>query len=156
MHPITHRTDQGGCMQKAFIAENARERRRLQMLVERLTDAQLALTFPYGWTVAMALAHLAFWDHRSFIALQKIKAGQKAAEPLDYDTINDALVPLCQAIAPREAARLALTAAEKVDADLETISDEQAAAVEAVGERARLYRCVHRKMHLDEIEALIG
>lgn len=142
-------------MEKAFIAENARERQRLKQLVEKLTDAQLALLFPYDWTVAMALAHLAFWDQRSFIALQKIKAGQKASEPLDYDTINDALVPLCRAIPPREAARMALAAAEMVDADLETISDEDAALVEAVGERARLYRCVHRKMHLDEIEALI-
>jgi hypothetical protein len=142
-------------MQKAFIAENARERQRLKLMVERLTDAQLALTFPYGWTVAMSLAHLAFWDQRSFIALQKIKAGAKASEPLDYDTINDALVPLCRAIAPREAGRLALAAAETVDADLESITDAEAAAVEAVGERARLYRCVHRKMHLDEIEALL-
>lgn len=143
-------------MERAFIAENARERKRLKALVDRITDEQLARRFPYGWTVATALAHLAFWDQRSFIALQKIKANGKAPEPLDIDTVNDALLPLCQAIAPREAARLALAAAERVDADLETLADEWIPRVEAMGERARLYRCVHRKMHLDEIEALIG
>ncbi|MDA8141459.1 MAG: maleylpyruvate isomerase N-terminal domain-containing protein [Desulfobacteraceae bacterium] len=143
-------------MTAPFVVENTKERNRLKDLVGRLSDAQLTRTFDYGWTVAAALAHLAFWDHRSFIALQKIKATHKAPEPFDFDTINDALLPLCMAIAPHEAARLAIAAAEKVDKDLESLTPEQAAAVEAMGERSRLYRCVHRKMHLDEIDQLIA
>ncbi|RJQ84254.1 MAG: hypothetical protein C4519_05080 [Desulfobacteraceae bacterium] len=143
-------------MEKPFIIENARERNRLKALVDRISDEQLARTFSNGWTVATALAHLAFWDYRSSLALNKIKAGATAAAPGDIDTINDALLPLCLAIPPRAAATLALSAAEMVDGDLETVSDEVIAAVERLGERFRLYRSVHRKMHLDEIAALLG
>jgi hypothetical protein len=143
-------------MEALFIVENTRERNRLRALLEHISDAQLGRAFDHGWTVAAALAHLAFWDHRSFIALQKIKTTGMAPAPLDFDTINDALLPLCMALPPREAARLALAAAEKVDADIETLSAEMAASIEAMGERSRLLRGVHRKMHLDEIEALLA
>jgi hypothetical protein len=51
-------------MERPFVAENAKERERLRSLVERLTDKELSLPLGNGWTIAVALAHLSFWDQR--------------------------------------------------------------------------------------------
>jgi hypothetical protein len=47
-------------MDRPFVAENAKERQRLISLVTRLTDEELRLPLDNGWTIAVALAHLAF------------------------------------------------------------------------------------------------
>ena len=44
---------------RSYIAENDRERRRLEALVGKLDDAALSRTMPDDWTVAGVLAHLA-------------------------------------------------------------------------------------------------
>jgi hypothetical protein len=49
-------------MERPFIVENARDRERLRNLVARTTDEELSLPLGEGWTIAAALAHLAFWD----------------------------------------------------------------------------------------------
>jgi hypothetical protein len=58
-------------MDRAFIEENRRERERLKSLVEELTEAQLNIPLGEDWTVAVALAHLAFWDQRSLTLIRK-------------------------------------------------------------------------------------
>jgi len=60
-------------MDRPFLAENAQERERLRSLVGRLTDEELSLPLGNGWTVAVALAHLAFWDQRSLSLMRKWK-----------------------------------------------------------------------------------
>jgi hypothetical protein len=52
-------------MDKAFAIENACERERLTLLASRLTDAQLSLPLNGDWTIAVAFAHLAFWEASS-------------------------------------------------------------------------------------------
>ena len=47
-------------MNRTYVIENNRERERLRTLVDRLSDAELARPIEAGWTVAAALAHLAF------------------------------------------------------------------------------------------------
>jgi uncharacterized damage-inducible protein DinB len=51
-------------------ARNTEATRRLRELVATLSDADLAAPLGGGWTVAMALGHLAFWDGRQRAALQ--------------------------------------------------------------------------------------
>ena len=51
-------------MDRSYVAENERERRRLHELVERLSDEELAHPMGDGWTVAAVLVHAAFWDYR--------------------------------------------------------------------------------------------
>jgi hypothetical protein len=41
---------------RSYIAENDRERRRLEALVGKLDDAALSRPMPDGWTVASVLA----------------------------------------------------------------------------------------------------
>jgi hypothetical protein len=58
-------------MDRPFVAENAQQRERLRSLVRRLTDEQLSLLMENGWTIAVALVHLAFWDQRSLVLMRK-------------------------------------------------------------------------------------
>jgi hypothetical protein len=144
-------------MDKPFVIENARERQRLYDLVSRMTEQELNLPLEIGWTVASALAHLAFWDQRSLILLRRWKMGEAVAlSPIDTDLTNDALLPLCLAIPPRAAADLALASAEAIDRELEELSLDLTARIEALGDRFRLYRSDHRKMHLDQIESRLN
>ena len=139
-------------MERAFIAENARERERLKSLVSRLTDAQLSLPIDNTWTIAVALAHLAFWDQRCLSLTRKWKSSGVSPSPIDIDVTNECLLPLWKALAPRAAANLADWSAEAVDRALEEAPSDLISAIESLGERFRLYRYEHRKMHLDEIE----
>jgi hypothetical protein len=143
----------GITMERPFVAENTRERERLISLVARLTDEELSLPLEMGWTIASALAHLAFWDQRAWVLMQRWKKGGVADSPADTDAINDALLPLCLAIPPRVAANLATLAAEAIDRELEQASPKLIADIAALGDKFRLWRSLHRRTHLDQIEA---
>ncbi|MGA9048049.1 MAG: maleylpyruvate isomerase N-terminal domain-containing protein [Dehalococcoidia bacterium] len=143
-------------MIRQFVAENARERERLRNLVNKITDEELMLTLNIeGWTVAAALAHLAFWDDRRLVLVRKWKTQGITTSPIDADITNDALVRLLLAIPPRKAANLSILASEALDKELEEASPDLIAAIEALGDSHALNRSIHRKMHLDEIEALL-
>ena len=143
-------------MIRQFVAENTRERERLRNLVNTITDEQLTLALNVeGWTVAVALAHLAFWDERRLVLVRKWKKADVSPSLIDEDVVNDALVPLLLEIPPRRAANLAVLMAEEIDRELEEASPDLIAAIEASGDSHALDRSVHRKMHLDEIEALL-
>lgn len=142
-----------------YSEQNAESRRRLEALVSRLTDTDLALSTDYGWTVGALLAHLAFWDHRVSVILQRWQTEGFGPSPIDAGAVNDSLKVICHALEPRTAANLALIAAEKVDSELETLSadfvkqiEEQAAATDT---QFRMNRSLHRTGHLDDIEALL-
>ena len=139
-------------MERPFIAENAREFKRLRSLVDRLTEDDLNLAMEEGWTVAAALAHLAFWDRRSLVLMRKWSSSEIEPSPIDIDVANDSLLPLLLAIPPRAAADLAVSSAGAIDRELETASSDLIASIESLGEKFRLYRSFHRKMHLDQIE----
>ena len=142
-------------MIRQFVAENARERERLRNLVNKITDEELTLALNVeGWTVAVALAHLAFWDERRLVLVRKWKEKGITPSPIDENIVNDALVPLLLAIPPRKAADLSILTAEALDRELEEASPDLIAAIEALGDSHALNRSIHRKMHLDEIEAL--
>ena len=143
-------------MTRLFVTENAQQRNRLRLLVDRLTDEELCLPMESGWTVAVALAHLAYWDQRSLMLMRKWQREGVKLLPIDIGVTNDSLLPLLLAIPPRTAARLAVSAAEAIDRELENASSELITAIEALGEDFRLYRSIHRKLHLDEIEGILN
>ena len=143
-------------MDKPFVLENRRERERLNSLVERLTDEELRLPLGTGWTIAATFAHLAFWDQWSLLRLRRWKQSGVVASSIDLDPINDTFLPFSLALEPSVAAKMAVSSAEAIDRELEEISDELIRAIERLGDRFRLYRAIHRKMHLDEIEAVLA
>jgi hypothetical protein len=143
---------------RAYVAENEAALRRLRSLVERLGDAELARPLPDGWTVAAALAHVAFWDQRVLSLLDRWERGEtpRPMDPADVDWINEAGKPLCLGLSPRTAARLAVAIGDAVDRRLARLTDAQLAANDAAGAPIFLLRSRHRSVHLDEIERALG
>jgi hypothetical protein len=139
-------------MDRPFIIENSRELQRLRALVERLSDDELSLPLGTDWTLSVALAHLAFWDRWALVLIRKWKSSGIESSPIDPDVINDSLLPTWLALNPRVAANLAVSAAEEIDRELANSSSDFIAALESMGEPYRLYRSIHRKMHLDQME----
>jgi DinB family protein len=147
---------------RPWIAENARERERLRALVGRLRDDDLRWPLDDGWTIAAVLAHVAFWDQRALVLLDRwdrdgeLPASSWPASDADVDWINDAAKALCLALAPRTAAELALRTAEAVDRRIEALSDDRVRANTAAGHPINLRRAEHREEHIDQIEQNLG
>jgi hypothetical protein len=83
-------------MERSYVAENAAERARLQALVARLTDADMARAVGEEWTVGVALMHLAFWDRLSLAKFEEWeRTGTVDIPPLRemVDGINNAMLP---------------------------------------------------------------
>jgi hypothetical protein len=142
----------------SYIEENEKGQERLRKLVSRLSDEQLALPAGEGWTVAAILAHLAFWDYRALVLLERWKKTGVEASPIDSDAANDGMKPLCLAIPDREAAKLVVEAAEAIDAELEHMPEDLRAAVDRLAKEGnfRPNRSNHRNEHLDQIEKIIA
>lgn len=138
------------------IARNDEERARLTALVARLSDDDLTLPLTTGeWTIVDTLAHLAFYDRRSQVLLEKFVREGVSPSPYDFQTLNDALLPLFRKTPPRILAEEALAAAEAADAAATRVTPELLAAIEAQGELSPA-RWKHRKMHLDEIDEALA
>ena len=143
--------------ERPYIQANTEQRERLRALVERLDDAALGAPVNEYWTVAGVLGHMAYWDIRFLVLAEKIDRGAPwasgDAEP-DGDWLNDSTRPIIHAIAPAEAARLALRIAEETDARAAVLpldrlwpGDPDSPISPDRGE--------HRGEHLDEIEAAL-
>jgi hypothetical protein len=143
---------------RSYIAENDRERRRLEALVGKLDDAALSRPMPGGWTVAGVLAHLAFWDQRIPTLIELLERGEKVPEEnlIAVEWINAAAKPAQLALLPRRAATLAVETARTVDAAVAAMSDELLAKNAAAGSPIKLQRSEHRREHLDEIEQALA
>ncbi|MCL4490131.1 MAG: hypothetical protein M1570_18665 [Chloroflexi bacterium] len=139
-------------MPGTFVEENAQELERLRNLVDRVTDEDLKVQVGDNGTVSALLAHLAFWDYRAVVLLNRWTKTGVAASPVDVDGVNDAVLPLCSALAPRVAANLAVSAAEAADRAVASASPETLAGIEALGGKLKTRRWEHRRAHLDQIE----
>ena len=137
------------------VDRNREQLERLRRLVARLSDDDLRRELPDGWTIADALAHLAFYDRRAQILLERFVREGVFASPYDYETINAVLLHLTRRIPPPEIATEVLAAAEAAD---QAVADTPAALVDDIRRlnQVKLERAEHRRNHLDDIEALLG
>jgi Mycothiol maleylpyruvate isomerase N-terminal domain len=146
-------------MDRSYIAENNAERARLQALVARLTDADMARPMSEEWTVGIGLLHLAFWDRLSLSKFEEWeRTGKVDIPPMRdiVDGINNAMLPWWRTVAPAQVRHEVVAAAEAVDRKAETLPVPIIAAILAARPRS-LTRAVHRRQHLDQIErALAG
>ena len=141
-------------LNRSFIERNRASTNRIRELVARLSDTELQQPVGEHWTVAISLAHVAFWDRRMLYLLdQTERAGKLVIPELDI-FVNDLSLPLWAAIPPREAARLAIETAEAVDRRLEAFPPGLLEEIGANNERW-LVRAWHRDRHLDEVEAAL-
>ncbi|MBN2084606.1 MAG: maleylpyruvate isomerase N-terminal domain-containing protein [Anaerolineales bacterium] len=138
------------------IRENTAEHVRLADLAAGLTDEELARPVDAGWTVAALLAHLAFWDARAILLIEKWKREGIGPSPVDVDIINDAARDLCLAIPPRAAAELAVKKSLEINQTIEALTSEMVEGIQTIGTAVHLTRSEHKRMHLEEIERALG
>ncbi len=143
-------------MTTSYMAQNIAERERLRALVARMSESDLTRVVEHGWTVAAVLVHLAFWDRQRLFTLKRWLQDGQLLLPGEPDVINDAVAVISNAIPPREAALLAVEAAEAIDYELEQLTPEQVAALESAGMTRLLNRSLHRRDHLEQIERVVG
>ncbi len=140
----------------AYLEENSIQRQRLQDFADRLTDADLRRDVGNGLSVADELVHLAFWDDYCVARLKQWERTGYEPVVLNYDTLNAAVLTLARAIPAPRTIELALAAADAVDRQVDSLSPELTAALEASGASALLDRAGHRRAHLDQIHAALG
>jgi hypothetical protein len=138
----------------AHAERNAASRRRLRALVERLGEAALARPLGAHWTIAIALAHLAWWDRFALAAIEAWARTGQAPRTGEAHAVNEAALADWRALPARVAAQSALDAAEALDRRVAALPAALLATIAA--ERPRLLeRSRHRDEHLAEIEAAL-
>jgi hypothetical protein len=141
-------------LDRSFIELNRASTGRIRALVKRLTDEEMLHPVGAHWTVAIALAHLAFWDRRTMYVLDMTERDGKLFIPEIDIFVNDLSLPLWAAIPPRAAARLALENAEGVDKRLEDFPPVLLEEIYTYNKRW-VVRALHRGEHLDEVDAAL-
>jgi DinB superfamily len=139
----------------ATLSDNTAVTARLQALVARLSDADLTCDLGGGWTVAVALSHLAFWDRRIAYMLERWMRDGTPHVELDDDVVNNALEAVHQAVEPRAAARLAVESAKAADAAIARTPDAISDLLIAEDHAYLLRRTGHRAEHIEQIEAAL-
>lgn len=141
-------------LDQSFNDLNRASTERIRALAARLTDLEMQHRVGEHWTVAIALAHLAFWDRRVLAFLDGTERDGSLYAPEIDVIVNDLSLPLWAALPPRAAAQLAIETAETLDRRL---ADFPPALLEEVYHRNQRWvvRAWHRGEHLDEIEAAL-
>jgi hypothetical protein len=138
----------------AFIEHNRASTQRIRALAARLTDAELQHPVGEHWTIAIVLAHLAFWDRRVMYVLDKTQRDGKLFIPEIDIFVNDLSLPLWAAIPPRAAAQIAIETAAALDQQLEQFTPALLEEIYTYNKRW-VVRALHRNEHLDEAEAAL-
>lgn len=140
----------------ATLENNAAVTSQLEALVARLSEDDLARDLGGGWTVSVALSHLAFWDRRIAYMLDRWMRDGTPHEEMDDDVVNTALEELHKAVEPRTAALMAVQAAKAADDAIARAPDAIANQLIAEGHEYLLRRTGHRGEHIEQIEAALG
>lgn len=141
---------------QTYVQDNQKERGRLLALMAGLKEADFARPLPNGWTIGVALAHLAFWDLSQVARLKRWMDQKVKPASMDAEAINGPLAALSEAIPPRAVVKLAKEAAEAIDHMVEKLTPVQARELLEMGLERNLHRALHRALHrrnhLDKIE----
>lgn len=147
-------------MDRGYVERNDASRARLRSLLDRLADEDLERHVG-EWTVAMTLAHLAFWDQLNILRWQEaVASGRDTPVSMggpQTDVINDANLALWSKALDAAGIRgFVLEATEAFDAHAAALPDAMVAAAQAAGMERTLDRSAHRAAHLAPIEAELG
>jgi hypothetical protein len=141
-------------LDQSFVEQNRASTERIRALAASLSDAEMQHPVGEHWTVAIALAHIAFWDRRVMYVLDMTERDGKLFIPEIDIFVNDLSLPLWAAIPPREAARIAIETAETLDRRLEGFSPALLEEMYSYNKRW-VVRALHRGEHLDEVDAAL-
>ena len=135
------------------LQRNAKATRRLRELVALLWPDDLRRSLGGGWTVAVALTHLTFWDTRQDAALRSYTRGAAFPSEDGDDLISAALEAIARLVDPDAVA--AVQAAEQVGAAVMGLTPDQRAELIAAEHGYSVRRWGHREEHLEQIEAAL-
>jgi hypothetical protein len=141
----------------SYNQRNVEQTERLKSL-RRLSDADLARPMGEHWTVAVALAHVQYWDSRG---LGAVEVWKRHGVPLVFwqtpegMAVNDLRLELWRAIPPRDALEHAIATAEALDRVVAALTPDEAEAV-AAERQSVLQRWWHRGEHLTEIAEVLA
>ena len=138
----------------SYIEQNRASTERIRALAARLTDDEMQTKVGEHWTVAIALAHLAWWDRRVMYVLDMTARDGKLFIPEIDIFVNDLSLPLWAVIPPRDAARICIETSERLDKQLEEYSPELLEEIFNHNKRW-VVRALHRNEHLDEVDAAL-
>ncbi len=140
--------------ERTFIDRNRAATNRIRTLVARLSDQELQHSVGEHWTVAITLAHLAFWDRRVLLGLDAIERDGKLNIPMIDISVNDLSLPLWAAIPARAAASIAIESAAALD---ERLANFPPALLDELYRHNQRWveRALHREAHLDEVETAL-
>ena len=139
---------------RSFLDRNRVSTNRIREIATRLNDEEMQHPVGEYWTVAIALAHLAFWDRRVMYVLDMTERDNKLSVPQIDIIVNDLSLPLWAAIPPRDAARIAIETAETLDKRIEAFSPALLEEIFTYNKRW-VERALHRNEHLDEVDAAL-
>jgi hypothetical protein len=134
-------------MDQSYIELNRASTDRIRALRERLTDEEMQHRVGEHWTVAIALAHLAWWDRRVMYVLDMTEKDNKLFIPEIDIFVNDLSLPLWAAIR-HDAARI-LETSEALDKRLENFRSHY-----EIYNYNKVARALHRKAS-DEVDAAL-
>ena len=141
-------------MDRSFVELNRASAERIRAMAQRLSDEEMQTPVGEHWTVAIVMAHLAFWDRRVMYVLDMTEHDGTLFIPEIDIFVNDLSLPLWAAIPPREAARIAIETAEACDKRLEGFPPALLEEIYAYNQRW-VNRSLHRGEHLDEADAAL-
>jgi hypothetical protein len=138
-----------------FITENKAETNRLRTLKDWLArhwETELG----GGWTVGTMLCHLAFWDKMTQVRIKVWFESGKLAPLPDADNvfaINDSVRAMSEEITAEEGLKFVIHCADELDQLVASLEPNRLKELEASGRERWFKRHLHRKAHLDRIEA---
>lgn len=142
---------------QTMVQDNRKERERLLALLSNKKDkgVDLGKRLLNGWTIKGTLAHLAFWDLRQLSLIKRWTMDGTKPGSVDPEGINDALILFSEFIPTSSVVNLVIAAAQAVDQEVEKLTPAQAEELMKMGLERNLHRALHRKNHLDKIEAAL-
>lgn len=141
-------------IENAILRENDAQRARLDALIQSGIDYKTDIG--EGWTIAITLAKMAFWDRRAAGLLHRWDVEGSLPDAVDEALLNATLLPEWSALDPDRAAELAVSAAAQVDAAIESLDAMKADAIVMIGNHYLVDRGKHRRENLDKIERALG
>jgi hypothetical protein len=138
----------------AIHEQNRASTARLRALAARLSDEELQTRVGEHWTIAIALAHLAFWDRRVLYVLDRTAQDGKLFIPEIDIFVNDLSLPLWAAIPPRAAAQIAIETSATLDERLAAFPPALLEEIYTYNPRWAI-RALHRGEHLDEVDTAL-
>jgi hypothetical protein len=138
-------------MPNSFAEPNKSSLEELRAYVENLTEEQLRLQIDEDWTVSGVLAHIAFWDRRAALVVERVlKDNTYHHVREDADVINATAIPQWRRLEPSQAIEDMIEAGEFLNRTVDLLDEETAQRLPTTG--TNVGRANHRLEHLEQLK----